>query len=410
MTRPIGQSVRMAAGHDTSFGRPVDPTLAQVIATWCDAGHWAIAWDDQWRYVCISDETLTSAVTDEWVIGEFMFSPASVKARLVGGAGQNSVDELRAWFMRAGGWLLADVTGGREALREMVHPVLRDLVDELEPCDDDAIWLEIPTTHFGSSIGATAVYQRVRDASGRLVGTLAISKPSVGMTTIGMLTAAGDLGHFDRLQHLATAGKRPAAILFADLEGSTQLAKRLPTASYFTLVRRLTRAADRCVVDAGGLVGRHAGDGFVAFFVAETAGSESAATRACISAVRSLQAATTAIAARHDLPDDAITVRAGLHWGATLYIGSIVTSGRSEVTALGDEVNEAARIEACASGGRALASKALLERLNADDAAALDLDPNHVSYTQLADLDTATDKARRDAPAIAVSDIATASH
>ena len=45
-----------------------------------------------------------------------------------------------------------------------------------------------------------------------------------------------------------------------------------------------------------------------------------------------------------------------------------------------------------------------------DDAAALDLDPNNVSYTQLADLDTATDKARRDAPAIAVSDIAAASH
>jgi class 3 adenylate cyclase len=126
--------------------------------------------------------------------------------------------------------------------------------------------------------------------------------------------------------------------------------------------------------------------------------------------VRSLQTATRAIAARHGLAEDEITVRAGLHWGATLYIGSIITAGRSEVTALGDEVNEAARIEACASGGRSLASKAFLERLNKDDAAALDLDLNNVNYTQLADLDTATDKARRDAPAIAVSDIATASH
>lgn len=80
----------------------------------------------------------------------------------------------------------------------------------------------------------------------------------------------------------------------------------------------------------------------------------------------------------------------------------------AEVTALRDEVNEAARIEAFAAGGRALASKALLERQNADDAAALDLDPNTVSYTQLADLDTATEKARRDAPAIAVCDIAIA--
>ena len=50
----------------------------------------------------------------------------------------------------------------------------------------------------------------------------------------------------------------------------------------------------------------------------------------------------------------------------------------------------------------ALASKALLERLDADDAAARHTDPNSVSYTQLADLHTATGKARRDGPAIAV--------
>ena len=64
------------------------------------------------------------------------------------------------------------------------------------------------------------------------------------------------------------------------------------------------------------------------------------------------------------------------------------------------------RVElACASGGRALASKALVERLDPDDAAALDLDPDRVSYTALADLPTATEKARRDAPAIAVCEV-----
>jgi hypothetical protein len=63
-----------------------------------------------------------------------------------------------------------------------------------------------------------------------------------------------------------------------------------------------------------------------------------------------------------------VTIRAGLHWGATLYIGSIITPGRTEVTALG-------------------------------------IDPTYVTYIQLADLDTATDKARRDAPAVPVYDI-----
>ena len=396
----------MTAGREASIGMPVDPTLAQVFDNLSDAGHWVTAWDDQWRYVGISHDLFTSGA--RLAIGEFFFGTANIEVQLEGKSGGNSADEHRADFRRLGGWLLADVSGDREALRDMVHPALRDLVDELEPCADTSLTIGRPTTHFGSRIGYATVYQRVRDASGRVVGGVAIAKPAVGMATIGMLAGAGDLGHFERMQHVATAGKRPAAVLFADLEGSTQLAKRLPTATYFTLVRRLTRAADQCVVDAGGLVGRHAGDGVTAFFVAETAGSESAAAQACISAVRALQTATRAIAARHDLAADEITVRAGLHWGATLYIGSIITSGRSEVTALGDEVNEAARIEACASGGRALASKALLERLNNDDAAALDLDPNNVSYTQLADLDTATEKARRDAPAVAVCDIATA--
>ena len=116
--------------------------------------------------------------------------------------------------------------------------------------------------------------------------------------------------------------------------------------------------------------------------------------------------ATLKIAERHELPPEAITVRAGLHWGATLYIGSIVTIGRTEVTALGDEVNAAARIEACASGGRILASKDLIERLEPADAEILGIDASRTTYTQLADLDTATEKARRDAPAIPVCDIA----
>lgn len=53
----------------------------------------------------------------------------------------------------------------------------------------------------------------------------------------------------------------------------------------------------------------------------------------------------------------------------------------------------------------ALASKALLERLDAEDAAALDLDPNDVSCAPLGDLATATEKGRREASAISVCEV-----
>jgi hypothetical protein len=44
-------------------------------------------------------------------------------------------------------------------------------------------------------------------------------------------------------------------------------------------------------------------------------------------------------------------------------------------------------------------------RLGAEDAATLDLDPDQITYTPLADLPSATEKARRDAPAIAVCEV-----
>jgi class 3 adenylate cyclase len=179
----------------------------------------------------------------------------------------------------------------------------------------------------------------------------------------------------------------------------------LSTASYFALGRRMARAADRCVIDVGGLVGRHVGDGVVAFFLAQSADSESAAARSCIAAARNIRDAMSALAARSDLAPEDLIMRFGLHWGATLYVGQITTSGRAEVTALGDDVNEGARIEACATGGRVLASKELLERLDPEDAQALGLDPGRLTYTPLADLPTATAKARRDAPAIAVCEV-----
>jgi class 3 adenylate cyclase len=138
--------------------------------------------------------------------------------------------------------------------------------------------------------------------------------------------------------------------------------------------------------------------------LAEVAGSESAAARNCIVAARTLREALGEVAARSDLEPGDIVLRFGLHWGSKLYLGQIATSGRTEVNALGDEVNETARIEACATGGRTLASKDLLERLEPNHAAELGLDPDRITYTALGDLDAATENARRDAPAIAVCD------
>lgn len=302
--------------------------------------------------------------------------------------------------------MFGDLREGPNALTELLAPELHDLVESLAPEPAAAVtYMQGSTSFGGSRLKIPAIGMRIRRVDGSLAGTALLYKPAAGMTTLASLAAQGDLGHLARMQAVAQAARRPAALLFADLEASSSLARRLSTAGYFAVGRRLVRAADQCVVDAGGLVGRHVGDGVVAFFLAETAGSDSAAVRACVNAARALRGTMSEVATRSGLEEKDVVLRFGLHWGPSVYVGQITTSGRSEATALGDEVNEAARIEACASGGRMLASKSLIENLAPADAAALDIDPDRVMYAALADLPTATEKARRDAPAIAVCEL-----
>ena len=310
----------------------------------------------------------------------------------------------RSQFRQSFADVLSATPGGLDELRSLVDPNLLDLVDSLEPSEIRSAHSDLrPRTWWGIDSSQWTTTIRLHDGDGALAGFLWIQKPSAGMAAIDMVTGGGDTRHLDRIYSISEAARRPSAILFADLEASTQLSRTLSTSEYFALARRLVRAADASVVDAGGIVGRHLGDGVTAFFLAETLGSESAAARACIEASRNLRDASVEVATRSGLGPDDLVLRFGLHWGSTLYVGLFKSAARAEVTAMGDEVNEAARIEACASGGRTLASKDLVERLNETDARSLGI--QRVTYTTLGELPTATDKARRDAPAISVCDV-----
>lgn len=382
---------------------PAHPMLAAWASTLNDAGCWAYVFDAEWRYVFQTDELRSTfedmrrATAEPTHLGSHVFS-SGAKQYFEAAIGSY----LDAMITELGPYVLATTSGGREELRRIVDPGLADRVDELQPKELPPVWLLRPEwTTAGADTSGMAVWIRIDDDQGQLAGFVSLSKPAAGMSHLARAAAIADLAHLERMR-LVTPDRRPAAILMADLEASSPLARRLSSAQYFGFARRLVRMADQCIIDTGGIIGRHAGDGVVAFFLADTAGSESAAARACITAARSLRDSLDEIAARSEIPAAELSLRFGLHWGATLYIGQILTAGRSEVTALGDEVNEAARIEACATGGRTLASKSLVERLNRADADALGVDTSRTTYTPLADLATATDKARRDAPSIAV--------
>ena len=400
----------MRVAVDEPCPLPEDPLLAEWARTLRDTGDWAWVVDASWRLVFVTDEQrLSFAAGVEMtplVIGEHMFGSAMVETSADWRTGPTTQASWREILSKVGGLVLADTPGGRDELRSQVDPALADIVDELVASPASSIATTQSAT--GTTDRPEFVHLRafrIRDADGVLRGTAILYKPPAGMNVLGAMAWERDLGHLERLTSVARAGRRPGAILFADLEGSSALSRTLSTSSYFAAGRRIVRATDRCVVDAGGLVGRHVGDGVVAFFPVEVFESESAAARACVTAARNIRSAMPELAERCGLPADQLVMRFGLHWGSMIYMGNISTVARSEVTALGDEVNEAARIEACASGGRVLASKPLVERLAVDDASALGVDPDQVTYTQLTELATATDKARRDAPAVAVCEL-----
>jgi class 3 adenylate cyclase len=390
---------------------PDDPVLAEWAAAMQDAGEWGWIVDSSWNLRYVTDAQRLSLAYDvemvPIVVGEHLFGPETMAMSAHWRTGATQQHETwSAYFANVGGWILADTDGGKAELRSVLDPSLVEMIDELEPSHAAAATASSSaagTSERGGTLLSKGL--RIRDADGDLRGTGIVFKPEAGMNVLGTLALERDPGHLERMRSVASAGRRPAAILFADLEGSSALARTLSTSSYFAAGRRIVRATDRCVVDAGGLVGRHVGDGVVAFFPAEVFDSESTAAAACISAARDIAAAMPQVASRCGLDAEQLTMRFGLHWGSTIYMGNIGTLARSEVTALGDEVNEAARIEACATGGRLLASKPLVERLTVDDAATLRVDPDRLVYTQLAHLTTATDKARRDAPAIAVCEL-----
>ena len=379
---------------------PEDPYLRAVASALEASDQWGVVYDATWRIAYATSSQVEYLAPYGYRFDEM------VGVHVLDWVGESFWAMNHQYCLDVGGFVLADTPGGKDELRSLANEEIRHLVDEMRPNSAPAISTKVHGLQMNDvTVAADLTFLRLRDEHGHFAGSVFFQKPGGSALTQSFMTSLLSPRAVAQIQSAFHAARRPAAILCADLDGSTPLSRRLPTANYFRLTRRMVFSADRCIVRAGGLVGRHAGDGVTAFFLAETLGSESAAASACIATARSMRFAASEVAARSDLEAGDVVMRFGLHWGSTLYVGAITTEGRFEVTALGDQVNEAARIEACASGGRALASKELVERLSAEDVRTLGLDVDQLHYDALGELSTATEKARRDAPLIAVCEI-----
>jgi adenylate cyclase len=156
--------------------------------------------------------------------------------------------------------------------------------------------------------------------------------------------------------------EREVAILFADLRGFTRLSEgRLPYDTVFIL-NRYFDAMGEAIEGAGGRVDKFIGDGIMALFGVESAPTEAA--RASLTAVRGmalgLRALNRELAVKLDEP---LRMGVGVHLGQAI-LGEIGHGPAASLTAIGDTVNVASRLEALTKelGCQLVLSAGLVER------------------------------------------------
>jgi adenylate cyclase len=147
--------------------------------------------------------------------------------------------------------------------------------------------------------------------------------------------------------------------LFADIRGSTTLAERLPPVEFRALIDRFYATTSQAVFDHEGGVDKFVGDEIVAFFLPVTSGPRHAAH--AVAAALAILRATGHADKRGPWVPVGVGVSSGRAW-----VGVVGDEKRIDITALGDNVNIAARL-----GGAARAGEVLVT-VEAATAAALD--------------------------------------
>lgn len=157
-------------------------------------------------------------------------------------------------------------------------------------------------------------------------------------------------------------------------------------------------------------LGRHAGDGVSGFFLLSQGEDASGVAASAITAAHTIhdwaRESLRAAVEGAGLQVEDYGMNIGLHWGASLYMGQLVPGGRLDVTALGDSVNECARIQEVAENGSVWASKQLLEQLSSLSAAKVGIDLDTQVYRPISELENVSVKSVRDAGLIPVTRLA----
>jgi adenylate cyclase len=140
-----------------------------------------------------------------------------------------------------------------------------------------------------------------------------------------------------------------ASFLFADIRGSTSLAERLPPPEFRALIDRFYTTASDAVFRHSGGVDKFVGDEIMAFFFPLMSGPQHA--RHAVDAAVSILRATGHGERGGPWVPVGVGVTSGIAW-----VGAVGDDKKTDLTALGDVVNVAARLASIAHAGEVLVS------------------------------------------------------
>lgn len=145
------------------------------------------------------------------------------------------------------------------------------------------------------------------------------------------------------------------SMLFADVRGSTALSEKMSATQFSRLINRFYTAASKAIIEEDGLIEKLAGDEVAAFWGAGFAGPDY--VRRTIKVAQHL----LMLMSRQEIP-----IGIGVHSGVA-YFGAVGSADElTNISAIGDEVNMAARLASKAAAGEIIVSEQALKEAGMD--------------------------------------------
>jgi len=137
--------------------------------------------------------------------------------------------------------------------------------------------------------------------------------------------------------------EKDLAILFTDIENYTQFAEAFPAYDIVHVLNRYYQTMNKIIVQHKGIISDVAGDGILALF-----GVIEDSKNPVLDAINAVRAMNTSLIQfntyLNQMYDQSFGIRAGINFGKVI-VGNFDTGKMSKISAIGDAVNLASRIE-----------------------------------------------------------------